>query len=115
MAPAGLALDRLALLGEDEHVVAVGDDVGDPGGDQLAQLLDRRRLGGDDLARLRQQRLQQLVADRDQEVVLALDVVVEAAGGEAGRLGQLAHRGAVVAALGEELGRGATTSLRRAS
>ena len=38
--------------------------------------------------------------------LLALDVVVEAAGGEAGRLGQLAHRGRLVAALGEELGGG---------
>jgi hypothetical protein len=105
VAPAALALDRLALLGEHQHVVAVGDDVGDPGLEELAQLLHRRRLGGDDLARPRQQRFQQLVADRDQQVVLALDVVVEAAGGEAGRLGQLAHRGRVVAALGEQLRR----------
>jgi hypothetical protein len=87
-------------------VVAVGDDVGDPGLDQLAQLLDGRRLGGDDLPGARQQRLQQLVADRDQQVVLALDVVIEAAGGKPGRRGQLADRGAVVAALGEELGGG---------
>jgi hypothetical protein len=89
------------LLLEDEHVVAVGDDVLDPQAHQRAQLLGR-------LARLLQQRLgpleqrvHQLVADGAQEMLLGGEVVVEAARGEAERLRQLGHRGLVVAPLGE--------------
>ena len=105
-APLRLALDHVALLGEDEHVVAVGRDVREPDAEQVAQLALGRRLGGEDLAGPLEQRVEQLVADADQQLVLALDVVVEAAGGEPGRLGQVAHRGLLVAALGEEAGGG---------
>ena len=50
---------------------------------------------------LLEQRVHQLVADRAQQLLLAAEVVVEAAGREAERLGELGHRGLVVAALGE--------------
>ena len=52
-------------------------------------------------SRALEQRVHQLVADRAQQLLLAAEVVVEAAGGEAERLGELGHRGLVVAALGE--------------
>jgi len=86
------------------HVVEVAGDVDEPDAEQLAQLLLGGAGAGDDLPRPGEQRLQQLVADRDQEVVLAVDVVVDAAGGKSGRRGQFGHRGRLEAALGEDPG-----------
>ena len=63
---------------------------------------------------LLEQRVHQLVADRAQQLLLAAEVVVEAAGGEAERLRELGHRGLVVAALGEHA-RGAEHDLRAAA
>jgi len=82
-------------------VVAVALDVGEPGAEQGAQLaLGGELVAGGDLAGAVEQRLEELVADRDQERLLAADVVVEAAGGEAGGLGQVGDRGRRVAGLG---------------
>ena len=115
-APLLAALDHVALLLEDEHVVAVVDHVRDPEPDERAQLI----LGGGIRRRASarvslEQRLHQLVADADQQLLLAREVVVEAAGGEAHRLGQLLHGGLVVAPLGEDARGRDHHSLRRRS
>jgi hypothetical protein len=109
-APLVAVVDDVALLLEDEHVVAVLDDVGDPRLDERAELLAGRRARVEDLLRAGQQRVHELVADRDQQLLLAAEVVVEAAGADPQLLGELGHRGLVVAALGEHA-RGAEDDL----
>jgi len=87
------------------EVVEVGRDVLEPGVEQLAQALERRlgALRGGDLLGAFEQRVEELVADRHEQVVAACDVVVEGARGEARLLEQRGDRGRVVAALGEDV------------
>ena len=67
-----------------------------------------------DLACPLEQRVDQLVADQNEQLVLGRDVVVEAAGREPGRLEQRRHRGGVVAALREGM-RGGVDQLAAAA
>src|SRR5215216_2194408 len=62
-APGGAALDHVALLLEDEHVVAVPDDVLDPQAHERAQLLGGLAWFGEQRLGLHEQRVHQLVAD----------------------------------------------------
>src|ERR1700743_3605963 len=68
-------------------------------------MLVGRGVGGGDRAGLLEEGVEELVADRDQQVLLAGGVVVDAARRQAGRLAEVADRGLLVAALGEELRR----------
>ena len=73
----GTGLDRVALLLEDEHVVAMLDHVGDPQPDQRAQVLAGGASSSDDLAGAGEQRLHQLIADADQQLLLGAEVVIQ--------------------------------------
>ena len=57
-----------------------------------------------DGAGLVEQRVHQLVADRDQQLLLGAEVVVQAAGSEAELVGELGHRGLVIALAREDAG-----------
>ena len=92
-APLRPALDRVALLLEDEHVVAVAHDLGHPDPDEDTELLVRWPVLGDDLARAFQERVYELVADRDEQLLLAGEVVVDAARGQPDLRRKLAHGG----------------------
>ena len=94
----------VALLLEDEHVVAVLDDVGHPQADERAQLLGGVLVAGQQLGGLLEQRLHELVADRGEQLLLAAEVVIERAGGQIHARGQLLHRRLVIALAGEHLG-----------
>ena len=95
VAPLRAALEDVALLLEDEHVVAVALDVRHPDVHDVAQLNVWRVVGCGDRAHLIEQGLHELVADEHQQAVLAADVVIQAAGGEPGRCDQVLHRGGV--------------------
>ena len=86
-------------------MVAVARHVRDPGAEKLAQLLLRREVLGRDLLGPGEQRLDQLLVREEEQVLLAVDVVVEPAALEARRLHEVVDRGIAVAALGEEPGR----------
>ena len=104
--PARLTLDDVAFLLEDAHVVEVLLDVLEPDMQQLAELgLGRLRRREDGVGAL-EQRVHQLVADQDEQLVARVDVVIEAAGGQAGRLEQRRDGRGVVATLGEHVGGG---------
>jgi hypothetical protein len=80
----------------------MGRDVGHPGAQELPQLLLGGRLRGDDRLDAVDERVDQLLVGEQQELLLAVDVVVEAAALEARRLDQVVDRGVAVAALGEQ-------------
>ena len=103
--PGRIGLDQPALLVEDDHVVAVARHVRDPGAQKLAQLLLGREVLGGDLLGPGEQRLDQLLVREEEEVLLAVDVVVEPAALEPRRLDEVVDRGVAVAALGEQPGR----------
>ena len=92
----------MALLLEDEHVVAVALDMAQPDADDLAESL----LGWPvDRAGLVEQRRHELLADLAEQLVLGADVVVQAAGGEARRLDEVRNRRRVEPALCDHLRR----------
>ena len=100
-----LAGDRVALGEEDGDAVAVAGDEAHRHVEQFAHLLGRRGGGGGDRHRLGDQLVDQGLVDREEEVFLLADVVVEAGLAEADRFGDVRHRGGVVAALAEDPGR----------
>ena len=102
-APLRARLDHVALLLEDEHVVAVVDDVLHPESTSARSCSAGSRGSASARARASSGSISwsQIAL---QQLLLAAEVVVEAAGGEAERLRELGHRGLVVAALGEHAG-----------
>ena len=81
----------------------MGRDVGDPGAQEPAQLrLGVELLRRDDLLGPHEQRRHQLLVDQEEKLPLAVDVVVEAAPLQPGRVDEIVDRGVRIAALGEQ-------------
>src|SRR6185312_1491873 len=104
LAPALAGLDQVALLLEDQHVVAVPDDMGHPQPHERAQLLGGVLFAGQQLGGLLEQRLHELVTDGGEEILLAAEVVIERAGGQVHARRQLLHGCLVIALAGEHIG-----------
>jgi phosphoribosylformylglycinamidine (FGAM) synthase PurS component len=64
----------VALLLEDEHVVAVRDNVRDPQAQQISEALLGLAFLCDELAGAVQERVHELVADLDEQLLLAAEV-----------------------------------------